>query len=749
MRRLIWPRLLTTMKASRRDRNRLVVAAFAVFGLLPIMMIFIGVQIGHDFAEEHRIRLEVRALRAHQTALRDVFIDLLQAETGQRGYLLTDRDTYLAPYLHAAKALPIHLQALAAASADALARSDAQQIDGLSRQKLAELDRTVELARHGHGEEALVIVRTDAGQQYMDQIRTLATTGRARDVTRILRLAAAIDRVEASTGVAAVKVAVAMMLTLAAAGWIVLASFRSRRKALTDALESEVRYRLVTEHATDVIVRIDPKGVFTFVSPASAAVLGYAPEELIGRSVFDLADPEDVPRLLEHYAGFVSLGSEASAIVTTGRVIRKDGRAIWIEGRPKLVYDSDGRPVAAFDVLRDVTQRREIELALEAARCEALAAAEAKSEFLANMSHELRTPLTAIIGFGGLLAEDPSLPAGARRHLQRIRDASDALLATVNDVLDFSKLEAGQVEICPWPSDLEVFVETVQGIVAEQARAKGLALEVLAELPEIRVEIDEDRVRQVLLNLLSNAIKFTDQGFVRLELAHDGARLCCRISDTGAGIPEEKLGQLFQRFSQVDGSSTRRHGGTGLGLAICKGLVEAMGGSIGVESRPGEGSTFWFDIAAPIAVEPESFAAEGGTEDEHDLTGLRVLVVDDAALNRELIAAMLKPQGCDVVTAESGEAALDLVAGAVFDVMLIDRHMPGIDGCELARRIRESDGPNASACLLACSADVLATLEAVFDGELSKPITPSRLIDVVAQGSVQRHRRAEPGLAVA
>lgn len=376
------------------------------------------------------------------------------------------------------------------------------------------------------------------------------------------------------------------------------------RKAAEEALaESETRYRLLAEHATDIISRTHPHGEVLYVTPSIETVTGFTPQEVIGRNILELVHPDDVESFTRCY-GEVIRGVRPGGTPIRYRVSTKAGAWIWIEANPRLVLDARGKPIEVVDVLRDTTEQVALEQDLKIARDEADAAARAKSDFLANMSHELRTPLTAIIGFSGLMKARSDLPPQAAMFAKRIEGASQALLGTINDILDFSKLEAGQFEIRPREGDVGALVAEVAGVLDQQAAAKGLSLETRTDnLPPL-LHIDPDRIRQVLLNLVGNAVKFTSHGGVKLSAAYEEAGLVFEVRDTGPGLTAEQQRLLFNRFSQVDGSATRAHGGTGLGLAISKGLVEAMGGAIGVTSEPGEGATFRFTIPCEIALAP-------------------------------------------------------------------------------------------------------------------------------------------------
>ena len=367
-------------------------------------------------------------------------------------------------------------------------------------------------------------------------------------------------------------------------------------------------------------------------------------------------------------------------------------------------------------------------------------AAEAKAAFLADLSHQIRTPLTSVLGFASLLAEEASLSDTARRYVARVDSAAKALLATVNDALDVSRLEAGQIRLAPSPTDVRALCGELTELFDLQADEKGIALEVTcaADTPPL-VLVDGGRLRQILTNLLGNALKFTDRGKVTLSLAPvRPGRLSAAVADTGSGIGEADLARLFERFSGVERGGSQRVGGAGLGLAICQSLAEAMDGKISVESRLGVGSTFTIEIAAPEAdpaAQQAALASGAGPID-----GVRVLVVDDNAANRELVRTTLSLLGAEPFEAESGPAAIALAGQQPVDVILMDINMPGMDGVETLRRIRAADGPNVGIPAYAFTADVMpervAALKASgFDGHLAKPIEMEALLRAVAAAS--------------
>ncbi len=503
---------------------------------------------------------------------------------------------------------------------------------------------------------------------------------------------------------------------------------------------SEARYRLLAENATDVITQVDLDMMITFISPACRTVLGYTPEELTGTPVLDIIHPDDAPRIQAMAVEILAAGPNAPPVTLQYRAQHKDGCWIWIEGQPKLICDERGEPIAAQDIMRDVTERKAAELELARARAAAEAAAVAKSDFLANMSHEIRTPLTAIIGFSGLLEDVADLSDRARLYVQRIVTGGQTLLTVVNDILDFSKLEAGQVEMDPRPFDIAAFAEGAVALVTAQAAGKDLDvyLQLARDLPAW-VEADSTRLRQVLLNLLGNAIKFTERGRVTLSVDYlaDAGLLRLSVSDTGPGIPTDKRDRLFERFSQVDGSVSRRHGGTGLGLAICKSLVELMGGKISVESVEHAGATFSLDVPAPVVVVPsDPERVSPSIPVIPSAPGARILVVDDVSANRELARTLLEALGHQVDDVCGGAEAVAEASAVSYDLILMDLQMPGMDGLSATRAIREGAALNARTPIVAISANVLADQVAQchaagMNDHISKPISLEELVTKV------------------
>jgi two-component system, sensor histidine kinase and response regulator len=518
--------------------------------------------------------------------------------------------------------------------------------------------------------------------------------------------------------------------------------------AMTAELD-EISYREFFNHAIEGIFRTSPEGHYLAVNPALARIYGYSsPAELITKLTDIRAQLYVDGNRRDEFRTLIQANDLVKDFVS--EIYHSSGKTIWISENARAVRDASGKLVCYEGTVEDVTQKLETERALREALSTLTAALEqadagnrAKSDFLANMSHEIRTPMNGILGMTGLLM-NTELNDEQRHFVSVVQESGEALLSIVNDILDISKLEAGKLEIEEIDFDLIAVVEAAAELMVAKARAKNIDLAVYVEPTAQGVyRGDPSRVRQVLLNLLSNAIKFTENGGVAIQVtvkldqnAPIDAAIPLRfeVSDTGIGMAESVRVRLFQKFTQADSSITRRFGGTGLGLAICRQLVERMGGEIGVTSKLGIGSIFWFVIPFEKAA---NSVVNRDVIPEH-FKELRALIVDDIAINLEIMSRQLKAFHIDAATVDDGFAALAELErawhrGQPYDVVFLDHMMPGLSGEALARRIRANPVLSETKLIIVSSAGRSAICEEdlKLEAVLEKPVRYQDLLDTL------------------
>jgi PAS domain S-box-containing protein len=528
-------------------------------------------------------------------------------------------------------------------------------------------------------------------------------------------------------------------------------AFAIERKQVEERLrESEEKYRTILHTLDDGYFEVDLQGNYVFLNEAFGRITGYRPAEMLGRSYREFFQEPLATELYDAYRQVYVTGTTLKMFEY--EVTTPSGEKVFVEESVSLKRNADGKPIGFMGIRRDCSHRKLAEHELEEARNAALDSARLKSEFLANMSHEIRTPMNGVIGMTGLLLNTPLSPE-QRDFTETIRSCGDSLLTIINDILDFSKIEAGKLEFEELDFDLGKLVESTVDVFAERARNQKLELASLvhSDVP-LAVRGDPGRLRQVLTNLLGNALKFTREGEVVLYAekeyeSPEAVTVKFTVVDTGIGIPESARRHLFQAFTQADGSTTRKYGGTGLGLAISKQLVGLMNGQIGVRSRVGDGSQFWF-TARFVKQIPSADSAIASTD--ASLNGLRVLIVDDNATNRTVLGHQLNSRGIEFVAAASGTDALELLkTDWRFDLALLDLMMPGMDGFELARQIK-SKRRTAPIKLVLLTSFAAAEMEPSDNRDdiavyLTKPVRQTHLFEcleeLLAKGDKSRSRR--------
>lgn len=538
-----------------------------------------------------------------------------------------------------------------------------------------------------------------------------------------------------------------------------------RVRAEDELRETMSLLNAVLDSATQVsIIAVKPDGIVSVFNSGAEAMLGYAKNEVVDHEKSLIFHDAEEMRQRAHqlseqwgrkvHTGMVLVEPDVLGKPQDWTYVRKDGSAVPVSLAVTAMRSDLGELFGYLGVAHDVSRQKEQERSLREAMHKANQANRAKSQFLANMSHEIRTPMNAVIGLTYLL-ERTTLDGEQADFIGKIKIASKSLLASINDVLDLSKIEAAEMRIEHIPFSLRQLLSELGEMTTLQAQAKNVTfdLDVGAELPAA-LEGDATRVRQVLGNLLTNAVKFTEHGGVRLtvhqvDATTDPLRLRFTVSDSGIGIEGEALDSIFTPFVQADVSTTRRFGGTGLGLSIVKRLVALMGGEIGVSSTPKLGSEFWVELAFPVgdasAIETDTSTIASG-QGAPSLRGVSVLVADDSAINREVAKRILELEGASVWLAEDGQQAVEhlLAAPGAVDIVLMDVHMPVLDGYGATRRIRASL-ELAGLPVVALTAATLASehrhvLEAGMNDVLFKPFEAQTLVNCILR-FVTRHDR--------
>jgi PAS domain S-box-containing protein len=518
-----------------------------------------------------------------------------------------------------------------------------------------------------------------------------------------------------------------------------------REASLKETMEELRKLHNAVEHSSAVVVITDGQGNIEYVNPKFVEVTGYERSEVSGKTPRILKSGELPREVYDKLWATITSGDEWQGVFHNRK---KNGELYWAAASISPLKDAAGSITHFVGVQEDITAVKLFEQELKSAKETAETANQAKSDFLASMSHEIRTPMNAIIGMAELLLEGP-LDEEQKRYVTTLRNAGDNLLNIINDILDISKIEAGYLELHETAFDVRELVDAVCDTMAVRVREKGLTLDCImgADVPG-RLSGDAGRLRQVLLNLVGNAVKFTEEGGITITVERDGASggndiLTFSISDTGIGIPQDKIPHIFEKFTQADSSTTRKYGGTGLGLTISRRLVELMGGRIWVTSTVGAGSTFFFTASlAPAADDEDARAPEEDTAAAPgvipETRPLAILLVDDSEDNRLLIQSFLKNTPFKVDMARNGREAVDMFTASAYDIVLMDIQMPVMDGHEATRQIRQwerSQGRRATPVLAltayALEEEIRKSYEAGCTGHLTKPVSKSALIEAI------------------
>ena len=704
----------------------------------------------------------------------DLLSGLKDAETGERGFVVTGDERFLVHYVAVKGQLRGQLEQLRQRSVEPAALAHLDALVPLVDAKMVELATVIALRRAGDSQVAAAALISGRGKKVMDAIRQeVAEFSRLQDALAEQTEAEFQETLRRMFLVLAVASAMAVLLA-AAFLWLSYRHSQQKVRNLLAAhtqqlLEEQKRISLRLEQAVttwqaseeklavtlncigDGVMAADAQGRVTLLNPRAEMLTGWLQTEALGRSieeVFHILDEETRVREPDPVAAALRTG-QLQRLAARTVLLRRDGSECAIADSCAPIRDPRGQLSGAVLVFRDVTDQRRLELALSqnnlelaAAKSMAEKANVAKSEFLSNMSHEIRTPMNAILGMA-YLALRTDLTQHQRDYLDKIQASARHLLGIINDILDFSRIEAAQLTVERTEFELEKVLANVANLIGEKAGAKGLELVfAIDKLVPARLIGDPLRLGQVLVNFCNNAVKFTEQGeidvLIGLEREDDqGLLLRCAVRDTGLGLSKEQMGRLFQRFSQADASTTREFGGTGLGLAICKRLAELMGGEVGVHSEQGQGSTFWFTARLQRGT-----GQARGWGLAQDLQGKRILVVDDNDNARQVLSELLQSLCLQVDQAASGQLALAAVEQADRDskpyaIVCLDWLMPELDGIATAQQLGKlvlKEPPHLLMVTAHGREQVYTDARAIgIEDVLVKPVSASQLYECVVR----------------
>jgi len=723
----------------RRDSRRL----FALFVALTSFLIVTTATLFWIGTLHIRINRARVAEEMYVAELTDVVLTLTEAETGQRGYLLTGDERYLAPYNAGLRRVADEVRRLRErAPAHEVSPADLDRLTALASQRLAALERTVALYRDGQPERALAEVKGGVGKQLMDDIRALVSKLNTAGDRRIAQLSAAADnRVLARTwafiGVGGIN--------LVAVAWAFGRIRREigRRQAIAAEVVRQRELLAVTLASIgDAVIVTDVQSRITFMNRVAEALTGWTADAATGQpcaAVFNIVNEESRKPVESPVDKVLALGLVVGLANHT-LLIRKDGTEIPIDDSGAPIRSGDGEVRGVVLVFRDFSEHKASQKALWDAKAELESAAQAKDRFLAMLSHELRTPLTPVLALLTAWEGDGRVPAGLGDDVRMMRRNVELEARLIDDLLDLTRIAKGKLSLNFEVADTRQLMGLVVEMFKPEVAQKRLDLVTRLDAARPFVRVDSARLQQVFWNVLKNAIKFTpDGGEIRIVSSNDAAgNLRVTVSDTGIGITPGSIGELFRPFQQGDPDVARRSGGLGLGLAISKALMDALGGTITAASE-GRGRGSEFVVTLPSVDSPASaltFPAGPGETEATDGRRLSILLVEDHADTARAMSRLLRGLGHQVESCHSVAGALALLERRSFDLMLSDIGLPDGTGIDLMRRVRERHQfPAVALTGYGMDSDVAECRAAGFTTHLTKPITFQDLERVVRQAT--------------
>ncbi|HSI73615.1 MAG TPA: response regulator [Fimbriimonas sp.] len=746
--------------APERKTRTFILAGFAT---ALFAMIIVGLFAARSAALFTESAAKAQTSQHALAKLQEVLRLVTRAESDLRGYVITGSTEYLDLYGSAPKRTQEELAVLKGIRPDPKFQEEVAAVGKAARERLTQLENVRQAyERSGQG-EAVRMIKAGTGLSLMKELRTKVGEMEKAEEALLTKQSEETEARKAESKLFLPIGILVSVLALIIATRMVLRDSDRRIAAEQETKRVSNTQRAILDSTTLAVISTDASGKVNLMNKAAEAMLGYAAYDVVGKKGPEIfLDPSEVKSRAKELGVapgmevFTKPALEHGVYEEDWTYVRKDGTKFPVQLSITPVK-SDGNVLGFVAIASDLSERRSIMRQLDSyvadlektkeslaeknrlleeaaeellsSRDEAVAATNTKSEFLANMSHEIRTPLNGVLGTTHLLL-GTELNDKQRSYVQLIHRSAESLLSILNDILDLSKMEAGKMTLEEAPFDLLETAEDVCEQFAPVAHQKGIELNLAIQpkAPTLLVG-DSVRIRQVLTNLVANAIKFTEKGqvLVHIEILKENkkdVRARVRVKDTGIGIPQDKLDAIFESFTQADGATARRFGGTGLGLAISKQLVELMHGEIGVGSKPGQGSEFWFEVSL-------AKQAEHATP-MRDLGGINVLVVDDNETNRLVLRGLLESWNCKVREAPSGQEAKEKLLQGGFDAAIIDQQMPEMDGPSLARELKKSRATQDLPLILVSSSHLLPTetdSKGLFHSSLSKPVRSNLLYE--------------------
>jgi PAS domain S-box-containing protein len=715
-------------------RLRVILSVFLVTAAVVVCSTFSTFWFGNRVLEV-RAREQVR--RDGITGLEQLESVLKDAETGQRGFIITGDENYLLPFNQAKGRLPADLEKLRKCPSVVLTPEEAAKVTALVQQKMAELNSTIEVRRGGGFDAALALVRAGSGKQLMDDLRSEVTQVRERQAAALKNDATLSNK---ATRTRTQVFLFCGLLNLGILAWAyrrITEALQERDVAFHEAslrsLELQQQKDLLSVTLSsigDCVLVTDLEGRITFMNPVAEEVTGWKLNEAMGRPT------TEVFRILNEHTR-APVESPVDKVLREGVIvglanhtllIRKDGSEIPIDDSGAPIRDGREGIRGVVLVFRDFTQHKKAEQELLAAKDAAETANKAKDQFLAMLSHELRTPLTPVLATLNLWEASEEIPPALRGDVEMLRRSVELEARIIDDLLDLTRIARGLLSFSPENTDVHSLIEFLVGLSQSELQNKTLKLTLKLEAPRHHVQTDAARLQQVLWNVLRNAIKFTDQGgAINITTSNDAQdRIDIVFHDTGIGMTPETLSKLFIPFEQADPTRNRRYGGLGLGMAISNALVDLLDGEIRAESPGlGLGSTFTitFSSADPAADGSEPTSASRKSQDK-----VRLLLVEDHSDTARALARLLENRGFTTKIASSIATALEAIGREEFDILLCDLGLPDGTGIDLIKKVRESRKTPAIALTgFGMQEDVDRAQSAGFDAHLTKPVNLQKL----------------------